>query len=573
MLRAPRSLRTVILLSISSCALLIGSWTGLFNIKSTIYYSSVALGSHFSKNILYETLDVPGFANYRIPDGPDCGSLHTSSTLEVTPSLHIEDDILDLAASVEHSMVDYSGQPKGQSFANMVHKTWAQMSGSSVWLQKYGVYLTVTRAYFFDKGVQSWPVISFIRAQLHDANWQRLVNYTITWQGEELTFPRMLNIDIPHKAGGAFFGPEDPRIVIESGVEDAEPVVIFNMMDDLKSLRRSMHIHRPFSNYTTRLQLGNHAPHLAEKNWAPFFLPQSEFPPSPRHAGHEQYPNKYVHFVYEFHPLRIVRCHLFSGDCTLAYEQPLSIPYLADHKYNDTGGVMRGGTNFEPLPASIQTRPGVFTFVGIPRTHSGAGCSGGAFYRPEIMLLTTNGTHYYFDYASVALTFGSALFTQSQAGAPCEGGRIFMANSISRIHNDQYGPNKDVMEVTFSIADNTVQTTKIKGLQALVKTLPQFRMAIDGSHWQESDMQWNINVTSDIIHCSTGSAAEHARLVLHLDEKEMEKEKGKQEENMKELMKQMDKEEEEEKQKEKEKGKGKEKEVTSSQAPVARNLG
>lgn len=91
---------------------------------------------------------------------------------------------------------------------------------------------------------------------------------------------------------------------------------------------------------------------------------------------------------------------------------------------------------------------------------------------------------------------------------------------MSRIYNDQYGANKDIMEVTFSIADTTVQIAKVKSVQELVQGLSQFQMGNDRGNWQASDLQWNINVTSDTIHCATRSAADHTRLILYLDEKE-----------------------------------------------------
>ena len=431
--------------------------------------------------------------------------------LGVTQSFHIGDDLLEIATSVIHPMVDYSGQKKGQSFASMVDKTWARMSGSSVWLDKYQVYLTVTRVFFYDKGVKHWPVINFIRAQLHDADWNHLENHEIEWQGEIITFPRMLPIDSPFIEKGAFYGPEDPRIIVEKGVENAEPVVIFNMISDLATVRRQMHAYRPFSNFTTAFKIENEAPKGAEKNWAPFFVPEDNQHLS-QHRHGRQYPSKYIHFVYEFYPLRILKCHLLNGACTFVYNQPQPSNYTEAHKHNDTQGVMRGGTNFEPLPASLQTRPGLTSFIAMPRTHTDGGCGKEATYRPEFMVLTTNGTTFYLDYASEALNFGTALLTPEQAGDVCDKGRILIANSIARIHDDKYGKNKDSMVVSFSVDDSTVQVAKVIGVQQLLGSIPQFQYrSVEGLElWKESDMVWNQNVTSDVLLCSIQSATDYA---------------------------------------------------------------
>lgn len=443
----------------------------------------------------YEELSISGFANIRIPDGPDCEQLRLPGTLAVTKSLDIDDDLLDIAESVEHPLIDYSPQPKGQSFRSMVSKTWGRMAGSSVWLEKYGVYLTVSRVYFYDKGVRHWPVISFVRAQIHDASWKHLHGYKLEWQGETITFPRALDIPIPYEIGGAFYGPEDPRIVIEEDVPDAEPVVIFNMMEDTKTKLRSMHAFRPFSNYTTKFYIAHSAANSAEKNWSPFFIPAANS------ALDKQYPSHYIHFLYDYHPLKVLRCHLANGACSWAYQQDISVAYQDAHKHNDTGGVMRGGTNFVPI--NVQNQPGLNSFIGFPRTHTDAGCGNEALYRPELMVLTTNGTHFWVDYSSSALDFGHALFTQAQTEDACGSGRILLANSIARVVDLD---GRDETTMSFTVDDATVQIATIRGIRQLVQELPQFKSL----NRQTSDIQWNLNVTHDVMICSIQSATDYA---------------------------------------------------------------
>jgi len=392
-------------------------------------------------------------------------------------------------------MISYTGQDKKLSFAAMVAKTWGRMAGSSVWLEKYGVYLTVTRVYFYDKGVRHWPCISFIRAQLFDVNWKHLEGYNLEWQGENITFPRTLEVPTPYEEGGGFYGPEDPRIIIEQGVLDAEPVIVFNMVEDTKTVVRSMHSFRPFSNFTTKYKIEHQDTKSAEKNWSPFFMPQANT------TGEKRWPSHYIHFVYDYDPLSILRCHLLNGACTFVYQDPRPAAYLDQHKHNDTKGVMRGGTNFEPI--TFSTRQGLASFVGFPRTHTDAGCDKEAVYRPEMMILTTNGTHFYLDYSSEALTFGHAILTETQFDDACDKGRILLGNSIARFDD---ALDRDIMTMSFTVADETVQIAKLQGVRRLIEDLPQFKQAT----WRKSDVQWNLNVTHDVLICSIQSASDYA---------------------------------------------------------------
>jgi beta-1,2-mannosyltransferase len=120
------------------------------------------------------------------------------------------------------------------------------MASSSVWMEQFQVYLTVTRVLFYDKGVRHWPVISFLRGQIHSSDWKEMHNYTIEWQGEKISFPRIFDIPTAYGEGGGFYGPEDPRVIIEQGKFDGiitpEPVIIFNMLVDTESKRRAMYV-------------------------------------------------------------------------------------------------------------------------------------------------------------------------------------------------------------------------------------------------------------------------------------------------------------------------------------------
>lgn len=406
-------------------------------------------------------------------------------------------------------MVDYAKEPADQDFALTVSKTWGEMSGSSVWLEKYQFYLSTSRVFYYDRGVKQWALISFLRLQLHDVNWNPVVS-NITWHGKSIAFPYTANFDIPHEIGGCWYGPEDPRITIEHGVEDAEPVIVFNMRYAVKEVHRAMYAYYPFSKFTTRFQTPSIPPRfsgqewiaLYEKNWSPFFFPRST-------TGVLLRPSQYIHFVYDLSPLRILRCHQKTGECVMIFNQPSSSVYTEEHNHGNTGGDMRGGTNFEMLPALLQTRPGLTTYIGLTRTHTYDACERDDFYRSEITLLTTDGTSFYLDYVSEPLTALDRLFLPTLAlNDPCRTGRILLANSIARIHKD-----KDIMDVTWSFNDETVQVGRIRGIKALVAGLPQWQTRqnrFGGSSWPTLDLQSAMNVTRDVLVCSERSATEYA---------------------------------------------------------------
>lgn len=495
-----------------------------------------------------------------VPPDADCDPLQVRDSITVNGGFFVEDDILDIASSTVHPLIDYSGR-SSKSFQSTVRETWSRMSGSSVWLEQHSVYMTITRVFFYDGGVRSWPRISFLRAQIHDKDWKALDNYTMQWQGETFTFPRIFDVPTPYEIGGGFYGPEDPRIVVEQGAADAEPIIIFNMVVDQKSSRRGMYLMRPFSNVTAELQIVGEKPRGSEKNWSPFFMPPAE---SSRGA---RYPSKHVYFIYEYHPLHILKCHAMAGRCESFFRQTINGGYADKHKHNDTHGVMRGGTNLEMLPH--QRRAGLTTFVGMPRTHTDFSCTlarGEAGYRPEIMLMTTNGTAFWFDYFSEALDFGNIIFRIPPRDEVCDANRILISNSIARIE-----PRKDVMTVSFSVNDETVQVARIKGIQGLADRLPQFQPGA----FQAGDGQWAVNVTTDVVICSIQTATDYmessAKAFYHMTKAEEDKwradEKKKKEKEKEKKEKELAKEKEKELATEKDKELAKEKESALKPPP------
>lgn len=106
--------------------------------------------------------------------------------------------------------------------------------------------------------------MSSLRGQIHDENGQELRNYTI----ERVTFPRVFDIEIPYVREDLFFGPEDPRVVMDA---EEKVIVVFNMISDVQSGRRRMFLFRPFEGKLTRLKVRGREERETEKNWTPFF--------------------------------------------------------------------------------------------------------------------------------------------------------------------------------------------------------------------------------------------------------------------------------------------------------------
>ena len=406
-------------------------------------------------------------------------------------------------------MVDYSTQDKTLSHKELIEKTWLRMAQSSVWLPHYGVYFTVTRVAFYTKGVRHWPIISFLRAQIHDRDWNELRDHDIHWQGETIRFPRILDIPAPFVIGGAFYGPEDPRIIIEDH-PDAEPVIIFNMLYDVKHLYRAMHITCPFSNDTTMLQISGARVQQTEKNWMPFMYkePSAGDTTIGLDASHNsQWPTHHLHFVYEFRPLRVLKCHLLNGLCDWVYQQEAS-DSLQDHP-GDRGGVIRGGTNL----VGFSVKNGTATFVGFPKSNVHLGCEE-HFYRPSILVFTAASPNLFrIDYMSGSIEFGDQALTSVAKSNPCGEGRIMMANSIARWDRSA---SEDLMIITYTVDDVTTQTLRIHGIETFVKSIldrsrsgPTTSESVGHVGLIPTELQWS-NASDNVLACSVEAAEGYA---------------------------------------------------------------
>lgn len=418
-------------------------------------------------------------------------------------SWFFEDDIVHIARLMDgHPMIQYSSQEQTLPFEERVSQTWTRLCGSSVWLEKHQVFLTVTRVIFYAEGKKQWPVISLLRGQVYGSDWNELIDHTLRWQGQEVVFPTVFPVPYPYLKGHRFFGPEDPRVLIEEGIDDPEPIIVFNMIHDTTMWTRAMHIFRPFTNVSTILTIKRDAERAeAEKNWAPFFFDDSG------HAAQatERKPSEYLHFIYRFSPLIILRCKVSDGMCDVVYEQNTESYSLGSH--DDDDGRMTGGTNLVPLP--IKSRLGASLFLGFPRSHVEVGCNGKSIYRPAIMVLSAYRNNYHIDYMSDSIDFGSAALPEEAFIDPCREGQILIANSVAKWDRLQ---GRDMLTLSFSVADSTVQVLQLHGLFGFIQRLyPQDGLPSDTSDRSQIGLfnRWS-DAASHVLGCSIEAAANYS---------------------------------------------------------------
>ncbi|GAM87357.1 hypothetical protein ANO11243_053810 [Dothideomycetidae sp. 11243] len=459
----------------------------------------------------YEELELKGFSNSGNAEAASCSSLLHTGSVSVQRSFERDADLVEIAQKLDRMpMVDYEGQDTSLTFEQTVAQTWDRFCQSSVWLPQYKVFLAVTRVIFYTKGTRTWPIISFLSGQIYDQDWVEQKDFVIDWKGRKVSFPCVFDIPSPYALGGFAYGPEDPRIVLEADVPDAEPVILFNMAVDIDTLQsRSMHAFRPFSNTTVRLyQTGHFGKYEVEKNWMPFFYSNETLD---RRRG----PSDELHVVYDIRPLRILKCNLDSGSC-----KPVYLQYMKDElhrKPKEDVGFLGGGTNLEPVKLGPNSS-GLQAYIGFPRSHTSVGCTTDSIYRPELMIMTVEAGRFHIMYLSQPTDFGTAVLSQAAVDDPCGEGRILIANSIAR-----WDQQNDIMTLTISVDDATTQVVRLKGVlkhiqsltglrdRALLSPLSNKGQDVDDEILYE-DLQWSY-VGNEVWACCLESAAEHARAI------------------------------------------------------------
>lgn len=259
-----------------------------------------------------QTTELPGFCNHGNILMLDCESARHTGKVDIQRSFSLPNNLIEIARSLNNNpMIKVSlfvgdlGRDDQETWSN---KYWSQFAGSGVWLPRLQLYFVVFRVVYTRPGTY-WPAVSFLRGQVFDPNWHHMDNYTISWAGRERTFPTIFSIPAVWWEGGSFFGPEDPRAILDDA-EDAEPVIVFNMILDAPGNPRAMWLHRPFAGTTTVLTIRGEERKPTEKNWAPFFHNGDD---SNSDVDNDKVPTMGLHFVYSLHPLRVLKCRIEDG--------------------------------------------------------------------------------------------------------------------------------------------------------------------------------------------------------------------------------------------------------------------
>lgn len=409
----------------------------------------------------FAPFEIKGYTNHGQPGDVTCDSLAKPALLRVEPSIHLQDDLQDIARSLDgHPMVKY---PDGLTVDN----AWLRLAGASVWLPRHHVFMAITRIIFFDDGRTDWPVISFLRAQLYDETWTQ-VNKTLGG----ISFPCILDIPAEYEEGGRVFGPEDARIL----EVDSSPIIVFNMISR-PDWKRAMYVYLPFTNRTTRLHLRGREALKIEKNWAPFVHGRGN----------------HINFVYTFSPLQVLWCSLTTGECDMAYDQATLAPgMLTPHQVE--GNALKGGTNFVQHGES---------WVALPKTHIGTSC--GPVYRPMFLVMSHSGVAYYTTWASGPVDFGHAVLTPEQR-RDCHQGRILIPNSISR-----WDKRRDIMTISVSVGDKTNQVLRVHGVLGLLTQSQRVDRSVASERFlQNADLS---AVGNDVAQCGIQASLNESRRV------------------------------------------------------------
>ncbi|KAK6459686.1 uncharacterized protein RJT20DRAFT_21701 [Scheffersomyces xylosifermentans] len=336
---------------------------------------------------------------------------------------------------------------------------WFQFSGSAVWMDAEEVYFYVSRVVYARKGDRVNPSISVLYAQVFDRDWKEIKDYKFA--SADMVFPTILPIEIDiHMVNRMQAGPEDPRVVLRKFYNEkkkkmeAEPYIIFNESLVKTNWRRAMFSYRPFStpNLTTELAIEGKIRRLQEKNWSPFF---------------EYNDYQHIYFLYNFEPLRILKCNMDSGLCNKTFGPD----YMSLDVLNQVGN-LRGGTSLvripqHLLPEGMKTRK---YWLGFGRSRSENFRR--HLYRPHAYVLSKDvgaENKYSIDYISSFIDFNFEPATWFGVIRHDETMSVLIPNSIaywdfaSVTQEDGSTVQEDIMGITISESDRTNKIVYMKG--------------------------------------------------------------------------------------------------------------
>lgn len=430
-----------------------------------------------------------------------------------------KDDLIDARRQILSwqneisDIVQNKEEEENMSEEQIIEKHWFEFGHMSVWSETENCYLTFSRIIYIQSS-KNYPKISFIRATAFDKDWNEIKGKRVPYSDvkippdfqeqlerldkqlgvdqceplnkggfvEEyheclkrhndnilknrrykkdildkyfLTYPTVLNFHF--KLRSDLSGPEDPHVILRKDHYGRdEPIIIFNLDDGVERKMHSILPHRRIPTLAKFLLPDSKGLSKIEKNWTPFFIPHIDYSYSELSLG-------YIHFVYSFMPLRILRCSLDNGQC----EERFSADTLKLSETNVWGG-LRGGTQFVPLPEPLPGVKGKNVWVSFAKTHTkDCGC-GPVFYRAVLVVMIEENGIFHLELITPGIDFGIEPMDFGMADQKCRDKNVLAPNSIvSWYINSQdtsTGSFEDYLTITASEADEITKRIVVKGL-------------------------------------------------------------------------------------------------------------
>ncbi|QLL30203.1 hypothetical protein HG536_0A00200 [Torulaspora globosa] len=439
------------------------------------------------------------------------------------------------------------------SVPDIIHKKWFQFGSSAVWLESEQCYVVYSRVIYSSVHVRNRPHVSLVRAQAFDKDWNELkdkwIPYVDVPLGKDMDrvikeiddalgitdcsalksnhaaydacmventknsleakrrresilsryymkYPTILNI--PFKTDGDWKGPEDPKVVLRKTDQSEEPVVLYNIHDDDLD-RRIMVAYMPHRKIEpmVKLSVNGREQRGMEKNWTPFFHHET---------GESVMSRGFIHFIYSFSPLEILKCSLNDGICSLVFDADT----LKVSDANKFDGI-RGGTQYIPLPAILPRVSEDQIWIGFPKQHiENCGC-GDFYYRPMLGVLVERHGVYSQELMVPALGFNMDVLSWDLQTTECKDTNILSPNSIGYWEVVRQDPQtkkyEDYLTLTVSEADSNTKVITLKGVLNFVLGVYQEK---DIKEKFEIDDQSD-SIVGHTLHCLVHSAFDQCK--------------------------------------------------------------
>lgn len=448
--------------------------------------------------------------------GKDCKENRKDFNLEITNYKVIDNELEEMALIFQDQLYNDPAFKEFRDFfkddileqmrTGTIDKHWFKFAGTSVWLKDMGVHLMISRVIYSIPGDKRKAISSFTYAQVFNSEWEELKNVELILNTrshldqpelQKISFPKFLPIPFyndPKFTNKVYYGPEDPRMLLvknENG--DEEPVIVFNSYHkkvaekeslsegDMKvqfEFFRSMFICWPLrfqkgklsvdgiSNPLTDEVVYNKVAELRREN-SPRLKVQKNWTPLVNHEDRLEFGHdKYLHFVYRWSKLEILKCSLTSfvdgmSMCLFDYKRELDLS-------KSEVGPLRGGTemiNIRDIPgASNLPLPDKEIWIGFPRAHiKKCGC-GKDMYRPNLAAISkeADGKYKITQLSSfVSLDVEVHGWTNPKILCAERDANVLISNGVSAwsFHNDV-----DYLTLSLSVADDSNQIIHMKNV-------------------------------------------------------------------------------------------------------------